>query len=188
MRDITKSTVKALLLFLLFPVLTAAQTVQNTSSQARARERVLRIEAIVPNSREEVWAAFATVEGLRRWVAPVVALDLRAGGSLLTHYDERAEIGSAGTIETTILNYLEAELITFKVNLNESFSDKLRSEDSNLQEIVQFTALDDGGTKLISTMVGWGTGPDWDEVYDFFARGNEWTYRQLVDALEEPAQ
>jgi uncharacterized protein YndB with AHSA1/START domain len=172
----------------LAPVFAAAQTVQNTSPPATARERALRIEVVVPNSRNDVWDAFTTVEGLRKWVAPVVALDLRAGGSLFANYDESAEIGDPGTIETTILNYLDGELITFKVNLNESFSDQLRSEDSNLQEIVQFVSVDDGTTKLISTMVGWGAGPDWDEAYNFFARGNEWTYRQLVGALEEPAR
>jgi uncharacterized protein YndB with AHSA1/START domain len=131
-----------------------------------------------------VWAAFSTVAGLQRWVAPVVALDLRAGGSLRAHYDEGAVIGSPGTIETTILNYVEKELITFKVNLNESFPEDIRAEDASLQEIVQFFPLENGNTKLVSTMVGWGSGTEWDEAYGFFARGNEWTYRQLISALD----
>jgi hypothetical protein len=35
-------------------------------------------------------------------------------------------------------------------------------------------------TKIISSMIGWGTGPDWNKTYAFFARGNAWTYNQLI--------
>jgi uncharacterized protein YndB with AHSA1/START domain len=182
-----RSTVTVLFTLLFLAGSIAAQTIQNTSFQALGQERVLRLEVVVPSSTEIVWAAFSTVEGLQRWAAPVVALDLRAGGSLRAHYDEGAEIGSPGTIETTILNYLERELITFKVNLNDRFPEEVRAGDANLQELVQFVPLENGGTRLVSTMVGWGSGPEWEEAYNFFARGNEWTYRQLVNALEEPA-
>jgi hypothetical protein len=29
-------------------------------------------------------------------------------------------------------------------------------------------------------MTGWGEGADWDKTYNFFARGNEWTYKELL--------
>jgi len=32
-------------------------------------------------------------------------------------------------------------------------------------------------------MVGWGVGKDWDETYQFFAKGNKWTYQQLVNSF-----
>jgi len=145
-----------------------------------SHERVLRIESLVPASPGEVWKAFATEEGLKKWVAPVVALDLRIGGSLSTHYDPKASIGSPGTIRLGIVNYLEGQLMTYKINLTSSFSAKLRAEDQNLQEVIQIAPWTNGTTKVISSMVGWGTGKDWDDTYDFFAKGNAWTYRQLV--------
>jgi uncharacterized protein YndB with AHSA1/START domain len=145
--------------------------------------RVLRIETLLPVSRELVWRAFSTEQGLAEWVAPVVAIDLRAGGSLLTHYDADAAIGDPGTISTRILNVLEGELITFKVELNESFSERLQAEDGNLQEIVQIRSEGENLTRVVSSMVGWGIGPEWDATYNFFVTGNEWTYRQLREAL-----
>jgi hypothetical protein len=37
-----------------------------------------------------------------------------------------------------------------------------------------------GGTRMVSSMVGWGTGDDWDKAIAFFAQGNEWTCRNLA--------
>ena len=145
----------------------------------------MRIEAIIPATPKAVWKAFATEEGLKKWMAPVVALDLRVGGTLSTHYDKTASIGSPGTIRLGIVNYLEGELMTYKVNLTSSFKAKARAEDQNLQEIVQIVPWTNGTTKVISSMVGWGTGTEWDETYNFFAKGNAWSYQQLVKCFSE---
>ena len=161
----------------------AAQEVHNTSYITKASERVLRIETVVPASVENVWSAWTTPQELSRWIAPVVAIDLRIGGTISTNYDEKARIGNAGTIQLPIINYLEKEIITLKVQLNESFPKSVRDEDHNLQEIVQIVDLGNGKTKIVSSMVGWGTGKDWDQTYEFFARGNEWTYRLLATYL-----
>lgn len=29
-------------------------------------------------------------------------------------------------------------------------------------------------------MVGWGQGSQWDKTYDFFLKGNEWTYKEIL--------
>jgi hypothetical protein len=31
-----------------------------------------------------------------------------------------------------------------------------------------------------NAMIGWGKGTDWDKAYEFFAKGNEWTYKELL--------
>jgi activator of Hsp90 ATPase-like protein len=162
------------------------QQVRTTSVTNSFQQRVLRIESIVATNPKEVWKAFTTVEGLRTWIAPVVAIDLRVGGSLSTHYDKTATIGSPGTIRLGIMNYLEGELMTLKVKLTKQFGEKVCSEDQNLQEIIQIVPWTKGTTKVVSSMVGWGTGKEWDDAYDFFARGNEWTYKQLVSRFSKP--
>ena len=159
------------------------QEVHSTDLVTESKERVLRIEGVIAAPPKEVWKAFATESGLKNWMAPVVALDLRVGGSLSTHYDKQATIGSPGTIRLGILNYLEPELLTFKVNLNGSFTPKVRAEDQNLQEIVQLVPWTNGTTKVITSMVGWGTGKEWDDVYNFFAKGNAWTFEQLTKSF-----
>jgi len=71
-------------------------------------------------------------------------------------------------------------MITLKVILNENFPPKVLAEDQNLQEIIQLIDLGNGKTRIISSMVGWGKGPEWDKTYDFFTIGNEFTYKNLI--------
>ena len=157
-----------------------AQDVKNTSYISSTGEKVLRIESTVRARREEVWNLFASEQGLRKWIAPVVSLDLRVGGQILTNYDSAKSVSDLGTIRLPILNYLEFEMITLKVILNEHFAHSVRDEDQNLQEIIQLVDAGNGQTKIVSSMIGWGKGAEWERTYDFFARGNEWTMRNLT--------
>jgi len=102
------------------------------------------------------------------------------GGLILTNYDKTKTLGDSGTIRLPILSYLEGEMIILKVILNESFTARARQEDENLQEVIQLVDLGKGKTRVSSSMIGWGKGPDWDTTYDFFARGNKWSYEQLT--------
>jgi len=183
MRRILASTILLLAVFAQSVSRAAAQDVRNTSYVTKSGERVLRIEAVVPASTESVWKAWTDPQQLSKWIAPVVAIDLKTGGTISTHYDQKATIGNHGTIQLPIVNYVEEQLITLKVNLNDKFPKQVRDEDRNLQEIVQIVDLGGGKTEVVSSMVGWGTGKDWDQTYDFFARGNEWTYRQFAKSL-----
>jgi uncharacterized protein YndB with AHSA1/START domain len=157
-----------------------AQEVKTTTSHSLTGGTVVRVEGTVAQSPQEVWKFFSTEKGLRCWAAPVVRLDLRIGGKLETNYDAKSSIGGPGTITLGIVNFVEAEFLTFKVKLNDSFSEVLQAEDDHLQEVVRFEKLPSGGTRIISTMIGWGTDPEWSKVVDFFAKGNETSYKDLA--------
>lgn len=162
-----------------------AQTVV-THQKSASGERVLLVEATVAQPPERVWKAFATEEGARCWVAPAVKLDFRTGGSMQSNYDAKAGVGGPGTIRLGITNVIENELLTYKIKLTDSFSKQLQAEDGNLQEVVRLERQPDGGTRVVAQMLGWGTGPEWDKTYDFFARGNDWSLKQLVNCLAGP--
>jgi uncharacterized protein YndB with AHSA1/START domain len=168
------------ILALLLPTILVAQEVRNTSYVASSGEKVLRLEATVPIPRADAWKLFATEEGLKKWIAPVVSLDLHVGGQILTNYDSTKSTGDPGTIHLPILNFIDRELLTLRVELNESFSKSVRDQDQNLQEIIQLIDAGNGQTRIITSMIGWGKSPEWDTTYDFFAKGNEWTYKELL--------
>ena len=127
----------------------------------------------------------ATDEGIKKWLAPVAILDLRMGGTLKTNYNETAKIGDKGTITLGIVSYIPSEMLTYKIMLNELFAEKCRKEDGNLQHIIQLKPLGKNKTKIISTMVGWGQGTEWDEVYSFFEKGNKWTFQKLLRSFKK---
>ena len=165
------------------------QDVRSTSYVTSTGERVLRLEVTLPVGAAQAWKLFTTEEGWKKWATPVVSMDFKTGGQIRSHYDKTKSIGDAGTIHLPIVNYLEGELLTLKVILNDSsFDPKVRQESHNLQEIIQFVELAPGKTRIVSSMIGWGNGPEWDQCYDFFARGNEWTYKQLSRVCSGAAQ
>jgi uncharacterized protein YndB with AHSA1/START domain len=154
--------------------------VKNTSYVTPTGERVLRLESILPVDIKTAWALFTTDDGLKKWIAPQAHINLAVGGTIVTNYDKDKPLSDASSITLPIINYVDNEMITFKVNLNDNFDKAARAEDKNLQEVVMFKQIAPNQTQIISSMIGWGKGPAWDKTYNFFVQGNEWTYNELL--------
>jgi hypothetical protein len=167
------------LFFLITGLLLNAQ-VENTSYVNKSNEKVLQLSVVVPVDIKQAWEYFTTDRKLSEWIAPVVHIDLRCGGYIVTNYNNDKPLSDSSSIRLGIISYLDNELIVLKVNLNNNFSEKARKEDKNLQEIIQFKTVSPGHTKIISSMIGWGQGEDWDKTYQFFEKGNEWTYQEFL--------
>ncbi|HEY5139023.1 MAG TPA: hypothetical protein VIJ25_06850, partial [Methylococcales bacterium] len=166
--------------FLINGMVTNAQPVKNTSYISRNGEKVLQLEAVLPVNFTDAWQLFTTDAQLMKWIAPVAHIELKTGGYILTNYDKTKSLSDSSSIKLGIINFLENELLTLKVNLNNSFSPKAKAEDGNLQEIIQFVYISPKETKVVSSMVGWGKGEEWDKTYGFFERGNIWTYEEML--------
>ncbi len=164
-----------------------SDSIINRSFVSPNGERFLRFEMEVDTPITAVWKAIATEEGVKTWMAPVAKFDLKIGGTVQTNYYPNAKIGDAGTITLGIINYIPNELLIYKITLNDVFPEKCRKEDKNLQEIIQLKPLTGNKTKVISTMVGWGAGKEWDETYTFFEKGNKWSYQQLIKRFKNEA-
>lgn len=161
-----------------------AQTVKNTSYTTQTGEKILRLEVILPINKLEAWQLFTSDEQLIKWIAPVAHIELKTGGYILTNYDKSKSLSDSSSIKLNIINYLEHELLTLKVELNDHFSKNAQKEDENLQEIIQFEYVSPNETKIISSMIGWGQGEEWMKIYGFFVKGNIWTYEELRKIYE----
>lgn len=171
---------KIILLIFILVVIKSQSQVSNTSYITEYGEKALQLSIIVPLNKIETWKLFTTEEGLKKWIAPVVKIDMKVGGSIITNYDKSKSVEDSSSIKLNIINYLQQEMLTLKVNLNNNFPLSTKKEDKNLQEVLQFIAVGEDKTKIISTMIGWGQGSDWDKVYSFFERGNKWTYEEIL--------
>ncbi len=167
-------------ILMLQSILAKSQVVLNTSYINHSGEKVLRLEAVLPVDITTAWKLFTTDEKLKNWIAPVAHIELKAGGYIITNYDTAKSLTDSSCITLPILSFIDKELLVLKVNLNGNFVQSVRNEDVQLQEIIQFKETGKNQTKIISSMTGWGTGNDWDKTYDFFAKGNEWTYKELL--------
>jgi uncharacterized protein YndB with AHSA1/START domain len=172
---------KLLLIFVFGQLIINAQAqVTNSSYVTQYGEKVLQLSIVVPININETWKLFTTDEGLKKWIAPVAKIDMKIGGSIKTNYDPNKTVDDTTSIKLDIINYIEYEMLTLKVNLNNNFPPEAKREDKNLQEILQFVKVDDNKTKIISSMVGWGQGSHWDKTYSFFEKGNDWTYKEIL--------
>ena len=158
----------------------SAQDVKNTSYTTSTGEKVLKLEVVLPIDINEAWQLFTTDEGLKKWIAPVAHIELKNGGYIVSNYDKNKSLSDSSSIILPIINYIERELFTLKVELNNNFSKQAQEEDQNLQEIIQFIPVGPKKTKLISSMIGWGQGEHWTKAYNFFVRGNIYTYEELA--------
>ena len=173
-----------LLTLFLFSVNVSKAQVANTSYINKSNEKVLQLSIIVPLEVKEAWKFFTEDSKLSQWIAPIAHIELKNGGYILTNYDKTKTLSDSSSIKLGIISYLENELMILKVELNNNFTQKVQEEDQNLQEIIQFLPIAPGKTKIISSMVGWGQGKDWEKTYDFFLKGNEWTYKELYKLLK----
>lgn len=170
----------AMVVFTLISLTSHSQTLKKTSYINQSGEKVLRLEIILPVDLTTAWKLFTSDKKLKKWIAPLAHIELKSGGYIITNYDSTKELSDSSSIKLPITSFIDNELLVLKVILNDNFPENIRDSDKDLQEIIQFKPVDNQHTQIISSMIGWGKGSDWDKAYDFFVKGNEWTYRELI--------
>lgn len=136
------------------------QTLTNSSYKNQAGEKVLRFECTFPLGVTEAWKLFTTDERLCKWMAPSAHIELKSGGYIVTNYDKSKSLSDSSSIKLPITSYIDNEILVLKVNLNSNFAKSVQDEDKNLQEVIQFIQVDDKHTRVVASMLGWGTGTD----------------------------
>jgi uncharacterized protein YndB with AHSA1/START domain len=152
-------------------------------SRAANGERTLCHTMILPASLSEVWALVATAEGWRTWAAPVASLDLRSGGLLETSYNPNARAGEAGNIRNRVLAFTPERLLVIQIaDAPPGFphADLARE----LTTALELEPVDATHTRVRVTMMGYRDAAGFDELYDFFDRGNAFTLMKLRERIE----
>jgi hypothetical protein len=152
--------------------------VANTSYVAPNGDRVLRHEVDIPASLADTWTAMSTSEGLRSFIAPVALLELKSGGCFCTNYTPGTKIGDPGTIQNRVLSYIPRQMLSAKINLVDIFPPQPRAENT-LFLVMEFSERDPHTTHVKASLLGFGSGEEWDKVYKFFDGGNAYTFGQM---------
>jgi uncharacterized protein YndB with AHSA1/START domain len=131
--------------------------------------KALLFEVSIPASRAAVWQAFSTSEGLSTWLAPNSTVDLRKGGEWTAHYPGGKTGGG------TILSFVPEQELVLAAMAPERFP-TVRQQ----RTTAKFEFIADGGSTLVRLVqTGWKDGEEWDQAYEYLARGNA----QLLDTL-----
>ena len=175
----------AIVIFTFLNLTGYSQTLKNTSYKNTSGEKVLRLEIMLPVDISTAWKLFTTDEKLKKWIAPLAHIELKSGGFIITNYDTTKTLQDSTSIKLPITSFIDNELLVLKVILNGNFPESVRDSDENLQEVIQFKKIDDNNTLIISSMIGWGNTKDWENTYEFFVRGNEYTYKELLKTINK---
>lgn len=127
-----------------------------------ASEKAIIIELSIPASREAVWQAFSTSQGLSTWLTPGAVVDLRPGGEWTAHFPG----GSTGG--GTILSFIPSQEIVLAALAPDQFP-TVRAQ----RTTARFQFESRGSETIVRlTQTGWKTGPEWDKAYEYLASGN----------------
>lgn len=148
-------------------------------------QRVLRHEVLVAARPEAVWEAWTTSKGLQSFAAPLVAVDLQAR-TWEASYAPGARLGDPHNIRNEIVSWLPNEMLAIRiVNTPPGFPHPELAK--RLFTVIELVRIEDPGTTRVRvSMLPYGTGAEWDRVYDLFRRGNATVLRRLEEKFTPP--
>lgn len=150
-----------------------------------AEERVLIEVVIIDAAVADVWAAYVTDEGWTGWASPKANIDLRCGGTILTHYGQDAEIGDPGTNTLHIVSYVPERLLTLRAELAPNWPEIMKEDADNMSNVILFEEISPTQTRLTSYGIGYQDAPEYDTLLEFFAQANAGLYRKLKRFVED---
>lgn len=161
-----------------------AQEVTNASFETSEGKRILRLEITVNCSLDRAWELFATAEGMRTWMAPVVEIGFRNGGRWEASYDKTKKIGEPGNIVNEVVCVIRKEMYVLRVR---EVPDNFPFDPEKTYQgrsVLQFEEVGEDRVKVTLTGTGYGEGEEWDRIYNFGVRANGYTLEKLYERVE----
>lgn len=171
-------------LFMLGQVETNGSSVTSKILVGSAGDLCLAQELVIQAPLDRVWEAYTSEKGWKAWVAPIVEIDFKVGGTIKTHYDPASSIGDPGTNQITIVNYVPETLLTLQADLTDNWPHFMKEDQARLYNVIFFEALDRNRTRVMSYGSGYRNNEDYRNLMDFFIQANTTTMEKLKKYLE----
>jgi uncharacterized protein YndB with AHSA1/START domain len=133
-------------------------------------EPYIHAEIVVNAPVDEVWNAWTTVDGVKSFFAGGANIEPKAGGAYEIFFDPSKPAGKRGADGMRILMIQPKSALAFTWNAPESFG-PLRDQLTHV--MIRLYPAGEGKTRVTLTHSGFGNGPEWDKVRDYFQ--NAWT-------------
>lgn len=136
---------------------------------AAAAERMIEKQVVVDVPVATAFRSWTTSEGLQAFLAPEAVVEPKAGGAYAIHFNPYAPAGLKGADGMTVMAIQPERMVTFTWNAPPAFPE-VRGQKTLV--IVRTEPAGEGRTRVSLAHVGWGTGGQWDVVFDYF--DNAW--------------
>ncbi len=171
---------------LVFSGLTFSQTNRIASTiDSTNHDNIVLIQKFNVNSPvDSVWKLFTTKKGWESVFVPIAEVDFRIGGSIQSSYDKKASIGDSTTIVNNIINFVPKKVLTLQAELSPHFPDFMKKDAQDFYNIIYFNEIGNYNTEVISYGLGYKNTEKYKALLDFFIKGNEASYLNLINYLE----
>lgn len=139
------------------------------TTAAFAGEKEIRFEVNVPASREAVWNAWTTVEGVKSFFAGGANIDLRPDGMYEIFFAPDAPEGQRGADGMRVLLVQKPSALAFTWNAPGTFPNARGQRTHVMLRLEEVSANE---TKVTLVHDGFGDGNEWDAVRAYFE--NAW--------------
>jgi len=136
----------------------------------------IELSSIVEASLSDVWQAWTTTAGVQGFFAPEAKIELKIGGAFELYFDTKAEMGCRGTEGMRIQTYVPERILAFDWCNPPQFHN-IRQKKTWV--VLEFAELDDELCEVTLTHLGWGEGPEWEDVHEYFCSAWEKVLRRF---------
>lgn len=129
-------------------------------------ERGIRIDTTIKASRDAVWNAWTTEEGLK-FLAPASRVELRPGGWYEIYFNPAAPEGQRGADGNRVMLVQDKVAFAFTWNAPPHFP---FARNQHTHVMIRLYPISENETRLVFTQDGFGEGPEWDKVREYFQK------------------
>jgi uncharacterized protein YndB with AHSA1/START domain len=154
-----KSSTPALLL------LVAIYVIATTITFGQAGERAISLSIDISAPIDSVWSRFSSAAGIRKFFAPSCVWELTTLGKAEILFAPQAPAGQRGAENNVIMAFQPNEMISLSWDAPPIFPE-IRKQRTYV--IFRFQKAGERKTTVLFTHTGFGSGTDWDAVYNYF--------------------
>ena len=140
-----------------------------------SESKVLKKDAIVAASPQQVWKAWTTREGVQGFFAPDARIELKVGGAYEILFDPDQPKGKQGSEGCKLVEVVPERRLSFSW----SFPPHLPIRDERTTCTVDLEPAPGGKTRVAFCSTGWKEGKAWDEGFAYFERAWSIVFRRL---------
>ncbi|MEM7367668.1 MAG: SRPBCC domain-containing protein [Bacteroidota bacterium] len=152
---------------------------------SKSGELFLIQEVTVHAPVEDLWHAYSTEEGWRSWSTPLVQMEFKVNGTILSNYNVSGSIGDSTTNTLRIINHVPFRILTLQADISKNWPEFMKEDVDDLYNVNIFEALSDNKSRLTSYGIGYKNTDKYQQLMGFFIKGNEWSFHKLLQYLEE---
>ncbi len=135
---------------------------------------------------ENIWEAWTTHEGLKKFFGKDNFIELIPGGAFEIYFLMDNPVGLRGSEGCRILSFLPKKILSFSWNVPPQFED-VRNSVYHTWVVIEFIFVSEHATRIMLTHLGWPTDEKWNVVYDYFDKAWDTVFTQL-SALNDTSQ